>query len=69
MVEIVEIDDDDDDDDKEEHEEEEQQAEEEEEDENMDLFEMNELEEKIEDYQSVEDFFRNIEFLCRTNAE
>ena len=58
----------DDDDDKEEQEVEEQQAEEEE-DKNMDLFEMNELEEKIEDYQSVEDFFRNIEFLCRTNAE
>jgi len=58
----------DDDDDKEEQEVEEQQAEEEE-DKNMDLFEMNELEEKIEDYQSVEDFFRNIEFLCCTNSE
>ena len=68
MVEIVEIDDDDDDD-KEEHEEEEQQAEEEEEEENMDLFEMNELEEKIEYCQSVEECFRNIEFLCCTNAE
>ena len=54
---------DDDDDDKEE------QQSEEEEDKNMDLFEMNELEEKIEDCQSVEDFFRNIEFLCCTNAE
>ena len=58
----------DDDDDKEEQEVEEQQAEEEE-DKNMDLFEMNELEEKIEDCQSVEDFFRNIEFLCCTNSE
>ena len=53
---------DDDDDDKEE-----QQAEEEE-DKNMDLFEMNELEEEIEDYQSVEDLFRNIEFLCCIRA-
>ena len=51
----------DDDDDKEE-----QQAEEEEEDRNMDLFEMNELEEKIE---VLKISFRNIEFLCRTNAE
>ena len=53
----------DDDDDKEE------QQSEEEEDKNMDLFEMNELEEKIEDYQSVEESFRNIECLCCTNAE